>query len=59
MAETEETPKANATQPTAYVLPADLAQALLNYLALRPYGEVFQLINGVMQLEAAETETEE
>lgn len=33
----------------------ELIQAILNYLAQRPYGEVFQLINAV-QAEAAKKE---
>jgi len=35
----------------------ELAQTILNYLANRPYGEVFQLINAI-QAEAAKATVE-
>ena len=34
----------------------ELVQAILNYLATKPYGEVIQLINGI-QAEAAKAQT--
>ena len=37
--------------PEAYVIPADLAQATLNYLAAQPYREVFALVKGFESLE--------
>lgn len=38
------------------MLSPELAQAILNYLATKPYGEVFQLISA-MQSEAAKAQT--
>ena len=37
--------------PEAYVIPADLAQATLNYLAAQPYREVFTLVQAFEALE--------
>lgn len=37
-------------------LSPELVQAILNYLATKPYGEVFQLINAI-QAEAAKAQT--
>jgi hypothetical protein len=34
-----------------FLIRADLAQALADYLALRPYREVAQLIDGLQRLE--------
>jgi hypothetical protein len=39
------------TGPEAYVIPAALAQATLNYLAAQPYREVFALVQGFESLE--------
>ena len=39
-------------------LSPEFVQALLNYLATKPYGEVFQLINA-LQAEAAKKAIEE
>jgi hypothetical protein len=40
-----------AQGPEAFVIPAALAQATLNYLAAQPYREVFTLIQGFESLE--------
>ena len=40
-------------------LDLELAQALLNYLAPKPYVEVFQLINSLQTLPKLEEESEE
>jgi hypothetical protein len=45
----ENTPQ--ITGPEAYVIPAALAQATLNYLAAQPYREVFTLVQGFESLE--------
>jgi hypothetical protein len=37
--------------PAAYVIPRDLAQATLNYLAAQPYREVFALVQAFEALE--------
>ena len=42
---------AEAQGPEAYVIPAALAQATLNYLATQPYREVFALVQGFEALE--------
>ena len=34
-----------------FKIKGELAQAVLNYLAQRPYSEVFQLVQGLQQLE--------
>ena len=55
----EQTPADRAEQsgeqlaqgPEAYVIPAALAQATLNYLAAQPYREVFALVQGFESLE--------
>jgi hypothetical protein len=39
--------------PDAYVIPRQLAQATLEYLAAQPYREVFALIRGFETLEPA------
>jgi hypothetical protein len=39
--------------PEHYVIPTDLAQGLLNYLARHPYGEVSGLIQGLQSMKAA------
>ena len=33
-----------------FIIQEDLANAILQYLASKPYGEVFQLINALQQL---------
>jgi hypothetical protein len=33
-----------------FIIQEDLANAILQYLASKPYGEVFQLIGGLQQL---------
>lgn len=38
----------------SYVISQELAQALLNYLAQRPYAEVFELVAAVQALPEAE-----
>jgi hypothetical protein len=40
-----------AELPTAYVIPRELAQATLNYLAAQPYREVFALVQAFEALE--------
>jgi hypothetical protein len=42
---------APAEQPEAYVIPRELAQATLNYLAAQPYREVFPLVQAFEALE--------
>ena len=39
------------SQPEAFVIPRELAQATLDYLAMRPYREVFPLIRAFEELE--------
>jgi hypothetical protein len=39
--------------PAAYVIPRELAQATLNYLAAQPYREVFALVRAFESLEPA------
>jgi hypothetical protein len=38
-------------RPDAYVIPMPLAQATLDYLAMRPYREVYQLVRAFESLE--------
>lgn len=38
------------TEEKTYPLPEKLGNALVQYLALRPYGEVYQLIVALQQL---------
>jgi len=40
----------------SYVISQELAQALLNYLAARPYAEVFELVAAVQALPEVEAE---
>lgn len=40
------------TEPTAFVLPAELRTALLTYLMNRPYAEVAQGVQALHQLQA-------
>lgn len=40
-----------ATPPTAIKIPANLAQAVLDYLQTKPFNEVNQLIGGLMRCE--------
>lgn len=40
-----------AALPAAYVIPRELAQATLNYLAAQPYREVFPLVQALEALE--------
>ena len=42
---------AASNPPEAYVIPRGLAQATIDYLALRPYAEVFALVRGFEALE--------
>lgn len=54
--QTEEAPEKEAQAQQvelaeSYVIPGAFAQAILNYLAERPFREVFQLVNGLTQLE--------
>lgn len=35
------------TAPTAFIIPADVAQAVFNYLSARPYREVAGLIQAL------------
>jgi hypothetical protein len=44
-------PAAGAPLPAAYVIPRELAQATLNYLAAQPYREVFALVAAFEALE--------
>ena len=37
-----------------FIIQEDLANAILQYLASKPYGEVFQLINALQQLKMFE-----
>jgi len=37
-----------------FIIQEDLANAILQYLASKPYGEVFQLIGGLQQLRIME-----
>ncbi len=37
-----------------FIIQEDLANAILQYLASKPYGEVFQLISGLQQLRIME-----
>lgn len=39
-----------------FTIDEKLANAILNYLATRPYAEVFQLINAISQLKKVEEE---
>ena len=39
--------------PEYLLLPPELGQAILNYLAARPYLEVFELVAGLQALEQA------
>jgi len=41
----------------SYVISQELAQALLNYLAQRPYAEVFELVAALQALPEAEEDT--
>ena len=41
-----------------YKIKAELAQAVLNYLATRPYAEVFQLISQLQSLEKIEVKVD-
>ena len=54
-AETAEAQEGDAVtangQPEAYMIPRALAQATVDYLAMRPYAEVFALIRGFEALE--------
>jgi len=38
-----------------FIIQEDLANAILQYLASKPYGEVFQLISGLQQLRMFES----
>lgn len=38
-----------------FIIQEDLANAILQYLASKPYGEVFQLINALQQLRIIDT----
>lgn len=37
-----------------FIIQEDLATAILQYLASKPYGEVFQLVGGLQQLRILE-----
>jgi hypothetical protein len=41
----------DSEQPEAFVIPRELAQATLNYLAAQPYREVFPLVQAFESLE--------
>jgi hypothetical protein len=45
-----------ASLPTHYAIERELANAILNYLASRPYSEVFSMVDGMRQLEPVEYE---
>jgi hypothetical protein len=47
-------PPGHDGQAEAYVIPRDLAQATVDYLASRPYREVFGLVHGFEALEPLE-----
>ena len=36
---------------TRYLLPEEVGQAVVRYLATRPYGEVFELVQAIQKLE--------
>lgn len=40
-------------QPKELIIPLELVQAIGNYLAQKPYGEVYQLIAALQQLQPA------
>lgn len=40
-------------EPTHVAVPVPLAQSILDYLATRPYGEVYRLISALQSLEPA------
>lgn len=40
-------------KPTQLLIPQSLAQKLVDYLAKQPYGEVFQLVDGIRAAPAA------
>jgi len=45
----------NNEQPKQLVIPLATAEAVINYLAARPYVEVFQLIAAMQQLQPLPT----
>jgi hypothetical protein len=49
--ESTEVESSQAQLPDAYVIPRELAQATLNYLAAQPYREVFTLVAAFEALE--------
>jgi hypothetical protein len=44
----------NGTAPEQLLLPLELGQAILTYLAQRPYVEVFELVAALQSLEKTE-----
>ena len=36
-----------------FLLPSDLGQAILDYLAKRPYAEVYAMVQGLQQMQPA------
>jgi len=42
-----------------FIIKKDLAQAILDYLATKPYREVFVLIDGLQKLEKSQQEQKE
>lgn len=47
------------TKPTEFIINSQLAQAVLNYLATRPYAEVWEMIAQITQLQPVTTPEQE
>lgn len=50
-------PKTEPAEPVIYAMPAELAQATVNYLLRHPANEVLDLIDGFRALEPLKSET--